>query len=106
LKSSPAAFFIYSKLKENKENDMKFCYFSCFGLYSFRPMSMAALPAQAVADACLAVWYDYGKYFFKAIQKNEHKKRKPALCNLFLQHVFDQQQHFIAKSKFCTTTKL
>ena len=32
-----------SKLKENIENDMTFCYFSCFGWYCFRPTSMAAL---------------------------------------------------------------
>ena len=42
-----------SKLKENNENDMTFCYFSCLGRYCFRPMSMAALPAQAAADAHL-----------------------------------------------------
>ena len=52
LKSSPPAYF-YLKFKENNKNDMPFCYFSCLGWYCFQPMSMAALPAQAVADAPL-----------------------------------------------------
>ena len=41
-----------SKLKENNENDMTFCYFSCFGWYCFRPTSMAAL-----SSSPLAHWY-------------------------------------------------
>ena len=44
----------YLKFKENNENDMTFCYFSCLGRYRFRPTSMAALLAQAAADARLA----------------------------------------------------
>ena len=43
----------YLKFKENNENDMTFCYFSCLGRYCFRPTPMAALTAQAAADVRL-----------------------------------------------------
>ena len=36
--------------KENNENDMTFCYFSCLGWYCFRPTSMAALQLLALAS--------------------------------------------------------
>ena len=43
----------YLKFKENNKNDMTFCY-CCFW-----PMSMAALMAQAAADARLAGWMEW-----------------------------------------------
>ena len=33
----------YLKFKENKENDMTFCYFSCLSRYCLQHLSMAAL---------------------------------------------------------------
>ena len=39
----------YYKFKENNENDMTFCYFSCLGRYYFRPTSMVALSLSALA---------------------------------------------------------
>jgi hypothetical protein len=57
-------FFFF--LKDNK-NDMTFWYFSCLGQYCFQPMSMAALPAQAAADACFA-----GYLYHKAMKSLDH----------------------------------
>jgi hypothetical protein len=39
----------YLKFKENNENDMTFCYFSCLGQYCFLPTSMAAVSSSALA---------------------------------------------------------
>jgi hypothetical protein len=40
---------LYLKSKENNENGMSFCYFSCLGRYSFLPTTMAALQLLALA---------------------------------------------------------
>ena len=42
----------YLEFKENNENDMTFCYFSCLGRYCFRPTSLAALSLSALARWC------------------------------------------------------
>ena len=56
----------YLKFKENNENDMTFCYFSCLGQYCFRPSSMAALQLLTLAHWTGAFWFNvYNQSYLK-----------------------------------------
>ena len=50
----------YLKSKENNENNISFCYFSCLRRYFCRPMSMAALSLSALTRC---IRWSFRKYF-------------------------------------------
>ena len=83
----PRFFFLF-KFKWNNDNDLTFCYFSCLGRYCFQPLFMAALPAQAAADACLeAVNERVISYYNHETSRSHSKIVFLSLC-LFLYSCF------------------